>query len=512
VPILAVCVFLLCFSSPHAFADTTYTVTITIQGLPANLVTNVYVDGIYNGTLSGGASESYNLYTADSPYMISVDGYVQGSDNGTRYYCQSTTWSASSSGSQTFTYVTQYFLAVQTAYSTATGQGWYASGTTAHATINDQQVPEGEGTRNIFNGWSRDASGTALTSDGITMNGPKVAIASWTTQFFLSVESNPSNVTGLSGSGWYDAGTQANFSAAPIISVASDTRLKFDHWSGEFAGQQPAGVVSMDRPKIVQANYLDQYLLTVQYSPVDVAESYNETHAGWYDSNSDVQLGPAPTIINVSPVERFQFTDWSDAGSTSGNLSYAVLMDGPHHVTVTYATQYYLDVQSTYGSVSGSGWYNRGATATITGPTSSGTWPISYSLTGWTVDPSSVGIGGGGGSWTVVVNGPYVMQAQWSMDYLPLIILFAVAGTVTTVGVGTVVGYKRGGFNRRRPQKVPSTPVVLTQLPSEEDKVYDYIVSHQGIISLSTASGDLDIPIERLKEVTERLKREGRLS
>ena len=539
VPILAVCVILFCFYSPRAFADTTYTVTITVRGLPPNLVTNVYVNGSYNGTLAGGASESYALYTMDSPYLISVDGYVQGSDNGTRYYCQSTTWSANSTGSQTFTYATQYFLIVQTAYSTATGQGWYTSGTTAHASVTDQKVPEGQGTRNIFNGWSQDAAGTQLTSNGITMNAPKVALANWITQFFLAVESNPENVTGLSGSGWYDAGTQGNFSATSIIPVATGTRLKFDHWSGEFAGQQPAGVVSIDRPKTVQANYLSQYLLTVQYSPVDVAGSYNETHAGWYDTNSDVQLGPAPTIISISPVERLQFTGWSDGGAVSGNISYAVFMGSPRTVTLSYATQYYLDVQSTYGTVSGSGWYNRGATATITGPTSAGTWPISYTLTGWTVDPSSVGIAGGGGSWTVTVNGPYVVQAQWSMDYLPLIILFAVAGTVTTVGVGVVVGYKRGGFSRRRPQKVPPTPkspgtvcsncgssvplgaefcdkcrkpVVVTQTSSEDTRVYDYIVNHQGIISLSAASTDLGIPVGRLKEITERLKREGRLS
>ena len=535
---LAVCVLPLSIYSPRAFANATYTVTITVQGLPANLVTNVYLNGIYNGTLAGGESESYTLYTSDSPYLISVDAYVQGSDNGTRYYCQSTIWSASSNSSQTFVYVTQYFLTVETAYGTATGQGWYTSGTTAHATINDQEVSEGQGTRNLFNGWSRDADGAQSTSNSITMNSPKVAIANWLTQFFLTVESNPDNVTDLTGSGWYDAGTQANFSATFIVPNGTDTRLRFDHWSGEFSGQQPAGYVSMDRPKTVQANYVDQYLLSVEYAPVDVAASYNETHAGWYDANSEVQLGPAPTVVSVSPVERLQFSGWSDGGSQSGNISYAVSMDGPRTVTLSYATQYYLDVESTYGPVSGSGWYGRGSTATITAPTSSGTWPISYTLTGWVIDPPSVGIAGGGGSWTVVVNGPYVVQAQWSMNYLPLIMLFAVVGTVSTVGVGTVVGYRRGSLARKRPQKVPVSSVnaptvcrscgitlrpgakfcekcrapVSAALTPSEDKVYDYIVNHQGIISLSKASADLGIPVEELKELTEHLKKEGRLN
>ena len=512
--------------------------TIAVQGLPANLVTNIYVNGNYNGTLAGGASETYTLYSSNGPYVISVDSYVQGSDNGTRYYCQSTTWSANSTGNQTFVYVPQYFLTVETPYSTATGQGWYASGTTAFATVNETEVSEGQGTRNIFNGWSRDAAGTQATSKSINMNAPKVAIANWTTQFFLTVESNPDNVTGLTGSGWYDAGTQANFSTTSIIPESTDTRLRFDHWSGEFSGQQPAGVVSMDRPKTIQANYVEQYLLSVYYFPTDVADSYNETHVGWYDANSDVQLGPAPTIINVSPAERLQFTGWSEGGSRSGNISYAVSVDRPRNVTLSYSAQYYLNVQSTYGSVSGSGWYNRGATATIRGPTSFGTWPITYSLTGWTVDPPSEGVAGGGGSWTVIVNGPYVVQAQWSIDYLPLIMLFAVVGTVSTVGVGTVVGYRRGGFRRHRPEKVGPNAVSLASVCSNcgstlpagakfcdkcqahvgavqrlpEDRVYDYIVEHQGRISLSAASEDLGIPIQRLKEITEGLKREGRLN
>jgi len=538
VPILALSILLFCLCSPYARADATYTVTIAVQGLPANLVTNVYVNGSYNGTLAGGASESYTLSTANSPYLFSVDGYVQGTNNATRYYCQSTTWSSNSSGTQTFSYVAQYFLTVQSSYSTPTGQGWYASGTIAHPSVGDQQVMEGQGTRNIFNGWSGDATGSQLTSNAIMMDAPRVAIADWITQFFLTVESSPANVTGMAGSGWYDVGAQANFSASPVISQGSDTRLTFDHWSGEASGQQPGGIVSMDRPKTVQANYLTQYLLSVQYAPVDVVGSYNETHAGWYDTNSDVQLGPVPTVITISPVERLQFTDWSDSGFVSSNLTYAVLMDIPRNVTLSYATQYYLDVESAYGTVSGSGWYSRGTTATITSSTSAGTWPITYTLTGWTVNPSTVGVTGQDGTWMVVVNGPYVMQAQWSMDYLPLIILF-VAGTITAVGVGTTVGYKRGLFTSRRPQKVRTAPPIALSrcskcgtnialgaefcekcrtrassalMPTEEEKVYDYIVNHEGVISLSVASGDLGVPPEKLKEITERLKREGRLS
>jgi hypothetical protein len=328
------------------------------------------------------------------------------------------------------------------------------------------------------------------------------------------------------------------------IPVTSNTRLKFNNWNGEFSGQQPVGSVSMDRPKTVVANYLAQYLLAVNYSPAEVASSYNETNAGWYDTNSDVQLGPAPTIINVNTVERLQFTGWSDNGFVSTNPSYTVLVDRPRNVTLSYTAQYYLDVRSTYGTVSGSGWYSRGATATISAPTSSGTWPISYTLTGWTVDPPTEALTNNAGSWAIVVDRPYVVQAQWSIDYFPLIILFGgTAVAVTTISVG-VVGYKRGIFRRGRhafrPKKteqtltIPSAVVcsncgnavpkgvefcdkcgastAAVQEPSRDDRVFDYIVKHQGVISLRAASADLGMSVDQLKVITERLKREGRLS
>ncbi len=528
----------------YAFADNSYTVTITVQGLPSSLSTKVYVDGSYNGTLSGGSSDTLTLSINDNPHAILVDSYVQGTGNGTRYYENDTVWGISSPGSHMFTYVAQYFLSVETAFSSATGQSWYNAGSTAQAVLNDQQIVEGQGTRNIFTGWSGDATGTQLTSNAIIMDGPKVATANWKTQFYLTIESNPANVTSLTGSGWYDSGVDANFSAVMVASGTSNTRLEFDHWSGEYTGQQPSGMVLMDRPKIVSANYLVQYLLTVMYSSPSVSSSYNETHAGWYAANSSVQLGPAPSIINLSTVERLRFIGWSDNGSVSKNLSYSVLVVGPLNVTLSYTTQYYVDVRSTYGTASGSGWYDRGTTATITSPTTSGTWPVSYALTGWSVDPPTGTLNSTENSWMLTVNGPYVVQAEWGVDYVPLILLFGGSAVAfAAVGVTAVVVHRRSKVTGRstapRPQKtgqamlgslvvcnscgnnVPKgaefcekcgAPIAPLIEPSTENKVYDYIVKHEGIISLSEASADLAIPVEQLKEITERLKREGRLS
>jgi len=531
-----------------ACASNSYPVTVTIQGLPANLTTRVYVDGQFNETLNGGASATIMLSLSASPttHSIVVDSYVQGA-NGTRYFEPDISWDTTGPGNHVFNYTAQYLLNVQTPYSTASGGGWYNSGTLATAVLASSHVDETQGVRDVFTGWSADATGTQTASNAIVMDEPKTALATWKTQFLLGVESDPSNVTNLTGEGWYDSGSEANFSAPPSVPLTVDARLRFTHWSGEYNGQSSTGLVLMDHPKNETANYVDQYLLTVSYTPPSIVSSYNDTHAGWYDAGSDVQLGPAPSIINLSTAERLRFIGWMENSSQSPNLSYTVSMASPITVTLSYTTQYYVNVQSSYGSVTGSGWYDQGSTANITAPTSSGTWPIPYVLTGWAVTPSTENLTKTGGSWSLPVNGPYVVQAEWSVDVIPVIELFGgLSASIVLVVVGVAVAYRRGALTRdaaARPQKtsgpqqhlggavicgscgnnVPRgatfcarcgasvTAVVPTQVHSVDEKVYDYILKHEGTISFSEASAELGIPLGQLKEITERLKKQGRL-
>jgi ribosomal protein L40E len=221
-------------------------------------------------------------------------------------------------------------------------------------------------------------------------------------------------------------------------------------------------------------------------------------------------------------------------------------MNEPHKVVLSYDTQYYVDVVSSYGSVSGSGWYDRDGSATITASSSSGTWPLVYAFTGWTVTPPSGKLTKTGDTWTLIVDRPYTVQAQWSMDVFPLLVLIGGISVVVVFAAVAAVAYKRGALTRRRPRQEPTKmkpsvparmcPKCGSQLPSGavfcskcgtsfeavarpithptplEDKVYDYIVKHEGVISLSKASSDLGITSEELKQATEKLKKEGRLA
>lgn len=79
----------------------------------------------------------------------------------------------------TYQTLTQYYLTVNSPFDTPGGQGWYDSGAQAHATLDTGVVPGNPGVRYVFTGWSGDASGAGLSSNMITMDGPKTAVANW---------------------------------------------------------------------------------------------------------------------------------------------------------------------------------------------------------------------------------------------------------------------------------------------------------------------------------------------
>jgi len=524
-------------------AQATYTVTVTVQGFPSSLFTNLYVDGTPNSTLRGGESKTFTFTVAPTTHVITVDFYVPSREgaNGTRYYQSETSWSFNTGGAHVFTYTTQYYLNVETPYAAATGEGWYDAGSTAQVSLRVDEIEESPGIRQVFTGWSGGGSGSSLNIN-VLMDSPKTLIAHWKTQFYLTLTANPPSVTNLQGAGWYDAGSYAEFSAPSIIPATENSRLRFTHWTGSYAGEMPSGSVLMDRPKAVEAHYIAQYLLAVQYSPASIATFYNETRTGWYDANSNVQLGPAPTLIELSSIERLRFNGWNQYGTISGEVSITVLMDGPKEIILLYTTQYYVEVRSTYSSVSGSGWYDKDSMATISAATSTGTWPVKYTFSGWRVEPSSGKLVKDGQSWKLLVDRPYVVEAVWNIDYLPILgLLGAGAFAVAVLSVALTLAYKRGLLTHgltlpsrpRRPRLRRVCSTCGNQLPegavfcqrcgasavpaappitSQDEKVYDYIVKHDGVISLSKAAKDLGMSVEDLKATTERLKKKGRLA
>ena len=524
---------------PTANGQLSYSVTVSAQGLPQGVTTNLYVDGPVNGSLGSGGSRTFSFASTGLTHVISVDYYIPNSTGtgGVRYYDNSPSWTFSGSGSHVFSYTTQFLLTAQTAYSSIAGAGWYDSGSIAQATVKDFEVDEGQGTRLIFSGWNSDASGSNLTSNPILMNSPKIAAANWKTQFLLSINSDQAGVENFQGSGWYDSGVQATFSGPQNVQSSSDSRFRFGSWSGDATGTSPTGSVLMDRPKVVIAHYVAQYLVSVAYDPPTIIANYNVTSAGWYDANSSVQLGPAPITVDVSSVERLKFSNWVDNGISTQNVSLSVIVDKPQKISLAYTTQYYIDVQTTHGAVSGSGWYDRGSTARIT-EVPENSWPIAYTFSGWSVDPATGSLIKTDDSWSLTVDRPYAIEATWTVDYFPLIeIVVAASASLVILAAAVYLLYRRKRLGKGVPSRkgkicqtcgnlVPTGAIFCQKcgkspdaqpsqepaLTAPEQRVYDYIIKNEGVISMSKAASELDLTVDQLKTITEKLKKDGRLA
>ncbi|MEM2105374.1 MAG: PKD domain-containing protein [Candidatus Bathyarchaeia archaeon] len=326
-------------------------------------------------------------------------------------------------------YVCEYYLTVSSPFGIAGGEGWYQSGATAYATLNTGIVDHGNGTRRVFTSWGGDASGTNYAqSDPIIMNGPKTATANWKTQHYLNLPTNPPGITTPSGSGWYDAGSYAVISAPEYVPGGS--RYRFVSWTtanmDEIADPfSPSTTVLVDEPKTVTANYVHQYQVTFTQTGLGADASgtvvtvngipltYSDLpYSIWVDENSIIVYSYESVVSSTVSGKRFALLHVTGPPS-----SIPVTFDLT--ITGNYATQYYLEISSQYGSTSppSSGWFFAGEiTVSVTSP-ASGPLGVRYVCTGWT-GTGSVPPSGTGTSVTFTLDAPSSITWNWKTQYL----------------------------------------------------------------------------------------------
>jgi hypothetical protein len=187
-----------------------------------------------------------------------VDQYVAG-DTGVRYYASQNSWSVSSTDSHTFNYQIQYQFNVLTdpsGVTPTTGGGWYPDGQSVQTNQAPPTVAGPSGTQFAFKDWELDGapqSGNQLT---VTMNAPHTAVAKYSTQYQLVVDS-PGGLGNPQGAGYYDAGSTAPFSVTSPVGFLVQQVLV--HWQGDYTGTNPQGTVTMDQPRTVHAVWTTSY-------------------------------------------------------------------------------------------------------------------------------------------------------------------------------------------------------------------------------------------------------------
>jgi hypothetical protein len=246
-------------SSAQASFDVTpntYDVSLSLNGVPSQYSAQVQVDGQAQGTIGGGQIQQFN-FKINTSHTISVDQYVPG-DTGVRFYCAQNTLTVTSSGSFTFSYQTQYQFTVQTdpsGVAQVAGGGWFPAGTSVSTSQAPQVVAGSSGTQYAFKGWQ--VNGTPQSGNPVTttLDKPYTATAKYTTQYQLVVNSAYGNPQ---GSGYYDAGTSAQFSVT--TPVGFPIQEVFAQWQGDYTGTNPQGSITMDKPHTVQAVWSTSYI------------------------------------------------------------------------------------------------------------------------------------------------------------------------------------------------------------------------------------------------------------
>ncbi len=206
------------------------------------------------------------------------------------------------------------------------------------------------------------------------------------------------------------------------------------------------------------------------------------TNDNWFDLNSDVKIS-VPYITKQDQNTRDQLTTWSLDGSPSEQITRqesgtfstpTINVSGPHMVYFEYVTQYYVNILSEFGHVTGSGWFDSGSTTTIS-VIPSQDFPVGHAFAGWQ------GVSGSSSSINVVVDSPKTITVNWKSDYSVIMVIGAI---IAGGSMGSVAIYKKrkpsvtvqpnvADQSRVEAQKEEVVPVeIQTIQPGKVDDVY----------------------------------------
>jgi hypothetical protein len=337
-------------------------------------------------------------------------------------------------------YPTNIYLAgspVGTASDSSSYTKWFDAGTPTGTIGVDGTISGAAGTRYVFVKWVEDSS-TSNPRASETMNSPKTFTAEYKTQYQITVTASPGGALGgtfkvtytscgtvytnvqktTSWTEWVDAGTAVTVSEPQdTITITSDSRYKFDYYN-------PSNSLTMDTTKTITLVYKTQYLV-----------SFTQTGSG-----------VAPTVTytaDIDPTETVPFGVWVKSGSqitytyqdiVSGGAGIRYVLTGttpaspqtvnsPLTITGNYKTQYYLTVNTNPAevltlnpsAVSGEGWYDSGATATVDAVQNvvKVAGQSRYDFRSWTGATPT----GTGNQATVLMDNPKTATANYQLQY-----------------------------------------------------------------------------------------------
>jgi hypothetical protein len=174
----------------------------------------------------------------------------------------------------------------------------------------------------------------------------RITIPSPVPNYYLTVKTDPADITTISGGGWYVNGTCVSLTAPTYVNVSSTTRYRFSYWDvdGVNKGSVNPISVNMNSNHTAKAHYITQYFLTVSSlygSPSPVS--------GWFDCGSSIIASVSSPVGGPSGTQ-YVCTGWTGTGSAPGSgsgMSTSFSITQASSITWTWTTQYRVTFNQT---------------------------------------------------------------------------------------------------------------------------------------------------------------------
>ena len=330
------------------------------------------------------------------------------------------------------------------------GAGWHDKNSEVSFSIDSRIVYSelNDDVRYVFDSWSGGDYPNDL-ENYIDLTGPVTLKANWKEQFKLKLSSNIPDYD-IAGSGWNVNGKKVVLVAEmDLKSPKSDINYVFKRWVS--AGANPIIIPNAHSPttSIIMDNY---YEIEAQYGKsyrVNVWTPFSSPSGGGFHEEgkvAEIQMKQTTVLIEDKKIRKI-FTGWNPGtantmdfngaadldpeGKPIGKQNLLIFVDKPVNVTAKWKTQYFLDLQTDDGKITGGGWYDVGKIARIsaTNPPIESLW-VTNVFDRWVGDMEAKKM-----KETVIMNAPKTIIAEWREDKMPGIYNSLILAGIVSGGV-----------------------------------------------------------------------------
>jgi uncharacterized repeat protein (TIGR02543 family) len=214
---------------------------------------------------------------------------------------------------------------------------------------------------------------------------------------------------------WVDQGSNFGVSVtSPTETVAGDHQWVCTGYSldgGPFQSGTSYTFTNVQEAHTIVFNWKEQFWIQIN------STHDSPTASAWVDQSAGYTASVSGPADVVPDDHQWVCTGYSvDGGNLTAGTSYTFTsVEAAHTVVFNWKEQFYLTVNSAYGSPIGGGWYDSGATANAVLPngTVSGGIEVQYVFVGWSGDAS----GTTSPSNAITMNGSKTATADWKIQY-----------------------------------------------------------------------------------------------